>query len=66
MLEIGTSGLMSGGRKRVGQCQHRAFPRLYKLLKTKDCTSGHPSRTQEIIENKGREPKSRKPLYLQH
>src|SRR5690242_14628545 len=36
MLEIGTSGLTSGERKRaVVYGVHRAFPRLYKLLRAK-------------------------------
>lgn len=33
MLEIGTSGLMSGERKRVAGCQpYRASPRLYSRV----------------------------------
>jgi len=37
MLEIGTSGLMSGEGKRASVLRlYRASPRLYKLLKTKE------------------------------
>ena len=37
MLEIGTSGLMSGEGKRASVLRlYRASPRLYKCLKTKE------------------------------
>ena len=51
MLEMGTSGLMSGEGKPPAACRPRssALPRLYRIVE-----SGHAASDQNVVEGSGR------------